>query len=151
MVGCCIALFANTPQDIIPPHGFLSKPSTLWPVKPIDDEGRVRPASIGPPPKPGHADTLRPSSERREEEKNSSKVFEEDVQNKITRQKEMQSDAEKLESHDGNGKAKADGNGIPDASDIDFWQPKPPKVLMDDPHAVPLEMRSQIHMYAATE
>ena len=35
--------------------------------------------------------------------------------------------------------------------DIDFWQPKPPKVLMNNPRDVPLEMHSQIHMYAATK
>ena len=40
---------------------------------------------------------------------------------------------------------------VPDVDDIDFWQPKPPKVLMDNPQDIPLEMHSQIHMYAATE
>jgi hypothetical protein len=35
--------------------------------------------------------------------------------------------------------------------DIDFWEPKPPKVLMDDPAAVPLELRLQIQLYATTE
>jgi hypothetical protein len=40
---------------------------------------------------------------------------------------------------------------VPDVDDIDFWQPKPPKVLMDNPRDIPLEMHSQIHMYAATE
>lgn len=31
------------------------------------------------------------------------------------------------------------------------WEPKPPKVLMDDPHARPLELRSQIQLYATNE
>lgn len=35
--------------------------------------------------------------------------------------------------------------------DIDFWEPKPPKVLMEDPEAVPLELHAQIQMYATTE
>ena len=40
---------------------------------------------------------------------------------------------------------------VPDEDDIEFWQPKPPKVLMSNPRDIPLEMHSQIHMYAATE
>lgn len=34
---------------------------------------------------------------------------------------------------------------------IDFWEPKPPKVFMDDPNAKPLELRSQIQLYATNE
>ena len=34
---------------------------------------------------------------------------------------------------------------------LSFWEPKPPKVLMDDPHATPLELRSQIQIYATNE
>jgi hypothetical protein len=41
--------------------------------------------------------------------------------------------------------------GAPALDDIDFWQPKPPKILMNNPRDVPLEMHSQIHTYAATE
>ncbi len=33
----------------------------------------------------------------------------------------------------------------------EFWEPKPPKVLMEDPNATPLELRSQIQLYATTE
>lgn len=35
--------------------------------------------------------------------------------------------------------------------DIDFWEPRPPKVLMEDPNKVPLELHSQIQLYATTE
>jgi hypothetical protein len=38
-----------------------------------------------------------------------------------------------------------------DDCDIDLWEPKPPKVLMDNPNAVPLELRTQIQHYATTE
>jgi hypothetical protein len=31
------------------------------------------------------------------------------------------------------------------------WEPKPPKVLMDDPLATPLELRAQIQIYATNE
>lgn len=35
--------------------------------------------------------------------------------------------------------------------DLEEWEPLPPKILMEDKNAVPLEMRSQIQMYATTE
>lgn len=38
-----------------------------------------------------------------------------------------------------------------DEYDLDVWEPKPPKVLMDDPNAIPLQLNSQIQVYAATE
>lgn len=31
------------------------------------------------------------------------------------------------------------------------WVPKPPKVLMEDPNTTPLELRSQIQLYATNE
>jgi hypothetical protein len=34
---------------------------------------------------------------------------------------------------------------------ISSWEPKPAKVLMDDPQATPLELRAQIQMYATNE
>jgi hypothetical protein len=38
-----------------------------------------------------------------------------------------------------------------DAYDIDLWEPKPPKVLMNNSDAVPLELRAQVQQYATTE
>lgn len=38
-----------------------------------------------------------------------------------------------------------------DSSDISLLEPKPPKILMQNPHAIPLELRSQIQLYATTE
>ena len=35
--------------------------------------------------------------------------------------------------------------------DPNFWEPKPPKVLMNDPNTRPLELRSQIQLYATNE
>ena len=60
---------------------FLSKLSTLWP---IDDGGRVHPVMTDPPPKTGHVDIIQPSSEHLEKTKVSSRVFKEDVQNKLS-------------------------------------------------------------------
>lgn len=39
----------------------------------------------------------------------------------------------------------------PTEEEIESWEPKPPKVLMDDPNAIPLELRSQIQLYATNE
>lgn len=38
-----------------------------------------------------------------------------------------------------------------DEDDLDRWEPSPPKVLMDDNNAVPLELHSQIQLYATNE
>ncbi|KAJ7904704.1 Alpha/Beta hydrolase protein [Mycena olivaceomarginata] len=63
------SVMENTETDIIPQHGFLAKPSTLWPVDPLPTEdGRVGPSTNNPPPDPGHADQLKPSKARLEEE-----------------------------------------------------------------------------------
>ncbi len=44
-------------------------------------------------------------------------------------------------------------DGDPDMNweDIERWEPKPPKVLMEDPNATPLEILSQIQQYATNE
>jgi hypothetical protein len=34
---------------------------------------------------------------------------------------------------------------------LSCWEPKPPKVLMNDPNDSPLELRSQIQLYATNE
>lgn len=34
---------------------------------------------------------------------------------------------------------------------LDFWEPKPPKVLMQNPKDKTLELHSQIQLYASTE
>ncbi|PIL36933.1 hypothetical protein GSI_00623 [Ganoderma sinense ZZ0214-1] len=48
--------------DIIPPHGSIHKPSTLWLVHPKPEGGytRVIPTRTKPPPQPGRADKLKP-------------------------------------------------------------------------------------------
>ncbi|EKM59247.1 uncharacterized protein PHACADRAFT_87660 [Phanerochaete carnosa HHB-10118-sp] len=49
-----------------------------------------------------------------------------------------------------------DSNGIKEDDPrydeaLSFWEPKPPKVLMEDPNEQPLELRSQIQLYAMNE
>jgi hypothetical protein len=42
-------------------------------------------------------------------------------------------------------------NTTSEDGDTEYWEPKPPKVLMDSKDKVPLELRSQIQQYAMTE
>ncbi|KIK67942.1 hypothetical protein GYMLUDRAFT_36749 [Collybiopsis luxurians FD-317 M1] len=138
----------NTKTDIIPAHGFLAKPSTVWPVDPVPPKGgRVCPTESNPPPKPGHADTLHPSAERIQKDRS------EDTAEPVKSQEEM---LQQPESSTPPEAPKPSGSDKPEANDeeyddIDLWEPKPPKVLMEDPNAVPLELRSQIQQYATTE
>ncbi|KAK7061901.1 alpha beta-hydrolase [Favolaschia claudopus] len=115
------SVMENTNTDIIPQHGFLAKPSTLWPVDPLPkDKGRVTPTKDTPPPDPGHADTLKPTEAR----------MKKDSMDQPTQ--DSQADEE-------------------DDYDIENWEPKPPKVLMNDRNATPLELNGQIQLYATTE
>ncbi|KII94934.1 hypothetical protein PLICRDRAFT_33764 [Plicaturopsis crispa FD-325 SS-3] len=142
------SIMNNTETDIIPPHGFLAKPSTLWPVEPLPPAGsaRIMPAKRGPPPEPGHADTLTPSTDRVKKDVEKSREGKDTIGEELGR---AGSQEEKVQGTGAGDVEKAPS--LPDADDIDFWQPKPPKVLMDDPHAVPLELRSQIQLYATNE
>ncbi|KZP24716.1 alpha/beta-hydrolase [Athelia psychrophila] len=142
------SVMGNTESDIVPPHGFLAKPSVLWPVELVAEKGRVVRAEKGVPPVPGHADTLKPGNVRKRREGG---MDQEKMAEEAEREGLVDDNGKADEYADGAGQADDAAVGIPDKEDIDFWQPKPPKVLMDNPRAVPLEMRSQIQMYAATE
>ncbi|KAF8195687.1 alpha/beta-hydrolase [Mycena galopus ATCC 62051] len=117
------SVMENTETDIIPQHGFLAKPSTLWPVDPLPTEdGRVGRTKNDPPPEPGHADQLKPTEARMEEEITSSPTTD-----KSTEHQDL------------------------DDYDVEHWEPRPPKVQMHDPDATPLELHAQIQLYATTE
>ncbi|KDQ64305.1 hypothetical protein JAAARDRAFT_64179 [Jaapia argillacea MUCL 33604] len=187
------SVMSNTPTDIIPPHGFLAKPSTLWPLDPLPPPGgRVTTTTTNPPPKPGHADILKPKdpeAEMMEREKG----VEKDVQPQAVMLDggDNHVDGFPASGHDaGNGAAyddnfsgaqeKTQPDGTPCGSsrsqspgiqkvegdtseppdqddrsghsyDTEFWEPKPPKVLMQDSADRPLELRSQIQLYATNE
>ncbi|THH31314.1 hypothetical protein EUX98_g2870 [Antrodiella citrinella] len=165
------SVIKNTATDIIPPHGFVHKPSPLWPVDTLPEDGRTRvlPAPTNPPPRPGHADTLKPSSSRVKDQleqrieqgksegraAHSAELRDESVGN----QEEMLRDMTPEEREGGSKSAASsesgadsqDGNKPGYDTELDFWEPKPPRVLMNDPEARPLELHSQIQLYAATE
>ncbi|KAJ7129477.1 Alpha/Beta hydrolase protein [Mycena epipterygia] len=133
------SVMQNTETDIIPQHGFLAKPSTLWPVDPVPrGDGRVVPTKNDPPPQPGHADQLRPTKARVEEER-----AEDAVENDHSPIHRATSTSETPSSNA--------GFADDDDYDVDHWEPRPPKVQMTDPNAVCLELRSQIQLYATTE
>ncbi|THV08365.1 alpha/beta-hydrolase [Dendrothele bispora CBS 962.96] len=136
------SVMQNTETDIIPPQGFLAKPSPLWPVDPVPPkEGRAGPTTTDRPPEPGHADTLKPSEPRLEKDAKGD-----------TRKHKLHSQEEMLQenstSHENGDSSKP---GQDQEYDIDHWEPKPPKVLMNDSDATPLELRSQIQVYATNE
>ncbi|KAH7931203.1 alpha/beta-hydrolase [Leucogyrophana mollusca] len=163
------SIMSNTATDIIPPHGFLSKPSVLWPIDLINDDGRVVRTQTNPPPKPGHADILWPEEGRKnesaqrwprnaEEQANAGEAGNWESSDQLGSNEKPKSQEEMMAVDRGKddvettiGRGPESPTGIPDPDDIDFWQPKPPKVFMNNPLDVPLELRSQIQLYATTE
>jgi hypothetical protein len=190
------SVMQNVDTDIIPPHGFMAKPSALWPVEPLAD--RVVPTTTNPPPEPGHTDTLEPNEERLKHQEQARRAGAEE---EATPPESVETQAEMQQSPDGHEEqhdygestgdeaigtqepsipdivvngwpisasgigAKTDTEGpVRRASDhgvtssesdnmdrVSIWEPKPPKVLMEDPQATPLELRSQIQLYATNE
>ena len=158
---------------------------------PSPDNPRIAPAETNPPPVPGHADSLHPSSgkqkiveegrdipaegfpvESQEEmlekypEKSNPSVGE--IERSWNHPNPNKEDPSRSTEIDGGGnetpprdpkdpkfvgdvpKSPAAANSSEDG-DTEYWEPKPPKVLMDHKDKVPLELRSQIQQYAMTE
>ncbi|KAF8165523.1 lipase/esterase [Crassisporium funariophilum] len=161
------SVMQNFDSDIIPKHGFLAKPSTLWPLPSQPGKGgRVVPTETNEPPVPGKPDTLKPTLSRLQKEETENEPGEPvksqqemlDDHNSPVAESPKESNEREGEPHSRNpseptstGGSSDDTQVEEDAYDIDHWEPKPPKVLMEDPNAVPLELRSQIQMYATTE
>ncbi|KAJ6515694.1 Alpha/Beta hydrolase protein [Mycena sanguinolenta] len=121
----------NTERDIIPQHGFLAKPSTLWPVDPLPTrDGRVGRTQHDPPPEVGHADQLKPTKVRVEEEITAAATPKDNETSTPT----SYSQSDHSDHHE-----------------LEYREPKPPKVQMRDPNATPLELHGQIQLYATTE
>lgn len=136
-------------------------------MDPLPEGGsRVAPSKSNPPPKPGHADTLKPSQER----VNADVTNEPDtgINEAVKTQSEMldssstdtpggitEKDDSSRSASNGQDSSHPSSKTIVEEGDeeynVDFWEPRPPKVLMEDPDTVPLELRAQIQLYATTE
>ncbi|GBE80022.1 alpha/beta-hydrolase [Sparassis crispa] len=170
------SVMKNAETDIIPPHGFIHKPSTLWPIQPLPEGGRTRviPTKTNPPPRPGHADTLEPDParlkrqlrQRMERGQKGTPVHAHDLQEDDAQIESQQDMLNRANSDDEEGPRRcADADGPTCDGDthldqeahtdydiaLDMFEPKPPKVLMENPGERPLELRSQIQVYATTE
>ncbi|EIW82351.1 alpha beta-hydrolase [Coniophora puteana RWD-64-598 SS2] len=159
------SIMQNTHTDIIPPHGFLAKPSTLWPMDPTNTTARVVPTTTNPPPKPGHADVLVPQADRPRDDADldgaaaglgaTDKPKPQAEMMKMYGAKDDVSDP--FQPSDDKGESSPIGRGPGQVGaesnddNLETREPKPSKVLMKDPNAIPLELRSQIHLYATNE
>ncbi|KAF8969460.1 hypothetical protein BDZ97DRAFT_1653726 [Flammula alnicola] len=156
------SIMKNYDTDIIPKYGFLAKPSTLWPV-PTQPEsgGRIVPTVINEPPKHGKADTLTTSSGHVEKQQGgvyrAGKLVKSQEEMLVKSESPSSGSQKEAPQYDSQTSSRA----TPESKDeiektleehnMDHWEPKPPKILMENPNAVPLEIRSQFQMYAATE
>lgn len=138
------------------------------------------PTRTKPPPQPGHADKLKPSAQeaegriierlrqgkKRGNEGSLPHASElDDDPTRIPTQTEMQQaqdDVDVLarhgdhsawmtEAHPSDAESRDSAAKYSNDVALEFWEPKPPKVLMEDPNATPWELRAQIQLYATTE
>ncbi|KAI0082430.1 alpha/beta-hydrolase [Panus rudis PR-1116 ss-1] len=156
------SVMQNTMTDIIPPHGFVHKPSPLWPIASRQEDGRAQRTRTNLPPDPGYADTLRPSmgrlSEQIEKRLERSNQEGRSVHTGELSETNVGSQADMLRRapttndrtsppHTSNS---AEGDPNYDLA-VNYWEPKPPKVLMNNHQETPLELRAQIQLYATNE
>ena len=156
----------------MPPHGFIHKPSVTWPV-----QGQLNHAiattESNPPPVPDHADELKLSSDRDfVAEALSQEPF---PQEGGTAQTSMMVLTGTIESPDWMNTVNREmdrAGGVQTESPTTMERPsswpklespdsqhgsteehevKVPKVLMEDPGEAPLELQSQIQIYATNE
>ncbi|RXW25139.1 hypothetical protein EST38_g704 [Candolleomyces aberdarensis] len=162
------SVLQNTETDIVPPHGFLAKPSVLWPLDPCPKTPRIVRTETNPPPRPGEADTLKPSPEREEADKAGTDIpgegFAVETQEEMLEkynsmapytlpspqvaEKSASSESSSSSSEMGGraGHNKAETQVTPAG-----WEAKPAKILMENDIEAPLELRCQIQLYATTE
>ncbi len=128
-----------------------------------------------PPPEPGHADTLKPDQQRLSDAQDGdeiaigvpqSEMFAQSKQDEMKQTENPQLESGNDDQLNGQEQTHAESSANVDSgkppttalsleSDVlgpnESWEPKPPKVFMEDPDATPLELRSQIQHYATNE
>ena len=137
----------------------------MWPVDPQTEHGRVTESESPPPPKPGHTDTLTPNKERLKQalsEDDRDGMSQGDMGRGYAGTSRCVAPSEPVSVTPGEVPRatdfaktnKAESQPLDDKKVEEMkeaWDPKPPKVLMDDASATPLELRSQIQLYATNE
>lgn len=124
----------------------------------------VTTTETNPPPIPGHADETKPSLKR---DRVAEALPQEPLsQDEVPSQSSMMMLADIIESSDWVGTVNAEidrasgvqveplatmGTSNGQHRPIEEHEPKPPKVLMENPDDVPLELQSQIQIYATNE
>ncbi|KAI0066158.1 alpha/beta-hydrolase [Artomyces pyxidatus] len=143
--------------DIIPPYGFVHRPSPAWPVDPLPQaRARIIPTARDAPPEPGLADIVLQSFDRVGEDEGRDK----DRQEQGREKGELLTPGDKsgvlmeapIETGTFNARRPVDEDRKPGVEeDDDRLEPKPPKVRMKDPDAPPQEILAQIQQYAMNE
>ncbi|KAG6869341.1 hypothetical protein C0993_000094 [Termitomyces sp. T159_Od127] len=129
----------NQKMDIIPQHGFLAKPSTLWPLDPLS-KGDDRVISI-------QSDVAQKSEHKVNSRPNHSA---DNGPNIITPGPGVRNSLKDVSLIGGSDNS---SNQVKDteAKECDSWELRPPKVSMESSTATPLELHAQIQLYATNE
>ncbi|TKY87195.1 hypothetical protein EX895_003872 [Sporisorium graminicola] len=139
------SILQNTATDIIPPYGFIHKPSTLWPInamKPVkegkhgsdktDDEGPRRKVPVGVDEDGEANDDTEPAARKSHDDNN--------LQSSGSRAGEATKAAKTQNAHK---------KGVPEPLDL-LWS-DPITVPHPDPNKEAIELREQIQLYATND
>ncbi|QRV75945.1 carbohydrate esterase family 10 protein [Ceratobasidium sp. AG-Ba] len=148
------SVMTNGDTDIIPPHGFIHKPSALWPVpaRPPSEGGRAPHSQEdsgerGTIPVP--TDTKETAGTRRQT------MDEESEWVQQRKQRAGETDGERVETNGGETREGSQGTFGGTTTPPDERRPQPPNPQLVkvpvEPGEPPLELRSQIQVYATNE
>ncbi|GAC76754.1 arylacetamide deacetylase [Moesziomyces antarcticus T-34] len=143
------SILQNTATDIIPPYGFIHKPSTLWPInatKPEnEDKGKQRESSDEPQRKVpvGVQDADLPESDAEKDTEPAARKSH-DAGNLRPSQASA-----KLDQRQTSSSTRKENGGVPPAPDL-LWS-QPIKIQTADAAKQDIELREQIQLYATND
>ncbi|KAF9453039.1 alpha/beta-hydrolase [Macrolepiota fuliginosa MF-IS2] len=156
------SILENTATDIIPEYGFIHKPSTLWPIDIFPPEGgRISRTGSNPPPSPGGEAEPQRHSKASATGKDKHRLVQ-----PLETQEGMLSQGHRSPPNVAGTPFESVQNSLPSTAPAagppltplpgspqrtSVCELEPPKILLQDSGAVPLEFRSQIQLYATTE
>lgn len=150
------SILQNTATDIIPPHGFIHKPSTLWPInatKPLSED-KSKEAKNGETEGEGEEEPRRKVPVGVDEE-DKKKAKKDDDMEPAARKSQDGGNLRSFHDSEGTKKEKTDSsgpkhkNGVPPAPDL-LWS-QPLKVHRADASKEDIELREQIQLYATND